>query len=93
MENLLFKNSSPTLLQAYREALTKQITTACNVFRSKKATIELTVLVEDNLLSPQVLSLSDLPQEFRKAFHDYATRLIAERHQLDRELLKPQRHE
>jgi hypothetical protein len=92
MENLLLKNSSPTLLQAYREAITKHITTACNVFRSKKATITLTVLVED-LPTPQVLTLSELPQEFRKAFHDYATRLIAERHQLDREILKQQGHE
>lgn len=68
---------SPTLLLSMWKARKNPAKSANLVFNSKTARLTISVIT-DNSHTPLEFSLSELPDEFRRAFHDYATRLHAE---------------
>ncbi len=82
MGNLLQKNSSPTLAERRKKNLTSAINASVSIFNCKNAKLHITAIT-DNSHRPHVIKLDELPEELRQAFHDYATRLIAERLTID----------
>lgn len=81
MEKVLSKNSSPTLLVAMERALTKHIDPLVSIFNSRKASIHISVDADDYDCPIEVF-LGEMPPELREAFGLYATRLIAQRLQI-----------
>lgn len=82
-------NSSPTPPQ---KLLTDKInwlnhisSKAIAIFRANKATTKI-ILYANMAGETQVIVLSELPAEFQQAFHDYASRLTAERYVLETQL-------
>lgn len=68
--------------------LQHQIEKTAKIARMDKAGCKLMICIQQNHAGGDVVLLSDFPPEFEKAFHDYATRLIAERNILQHQLLK-----
>lgn len=86
MENFLVKNSSPTLLGEMLKERKTLIKAACELYRCKNASLSIIFTTSENTDTEQVILLRDLPEELRQAFHNLATRCIAESHLIEREL-------
>lgn len=85
MENSNVVFPSPTPPQKIEigeiQQLSKLINSVCGLYRFSITKFQITAFAEHSDV-PIVINLSELPDELREGLHNYATRLIADKHLL-----------
>jgi hypothetical protein len=86
MQNQTLQNPSPTLggeqLKSKLDQLKLSISKWCKIIRLPKEPTKVLISI-DTPDGKEVFLLSEIPPELHQAFHDYATRLVAEKYELE----------